>query len=96
MTFSVDDKIGEQLKCLAAKYDREPDAYLAELLDQAFNHGGTLPGAYVRPLKTPDWVHEIKPAFTPPPGKHWSDYVIGKWPGDETDAEILEALEKNS
>ena len=28
MTFTIDDEIGEQLKCLAAKYGREPDAYL--------------------------------------------------------------------
>ena len=96
MTFTIDDEMGAQLIKRAAEYGREPNAYLTELLDQAFNLDGTLPGGYVRPLKTPDWVCAIKPAFSPEPGKHWTDYVVGKWPGNETDDEIFEALEKNS
>ncbi len=37
-----------------------------------------------------------RPADTPPPGKTWQDMVIGQWPGDETDEEIMEFLEEIS
>lgn len=31
-----------------------------------------------------------------PPGKTWIDMVVGQWPGDETDEQVREALEKLS
>ena len=37
-----------------------------------------------------------QPARKPPEGKTWADMVVGKWPGDETDEEIREFLEKLS
>ena len=36
------------------------------------------------------------PARKPPEGKTWADMVVGKWPGDETDEEIREFLERLS
>jgi hypothetical protein len=38
----------------------------------------------------------IRPGRPLPPGKTLQDVVAGKWPGDETDAEIRVALEKLS
>lgn len=57
-----------------------------------------------RANRTPEEVAAIRdeylalarPAKEPPPGKTWADMVIGKWPGDETDEEILAALERLS
>jgi predicted DNA-binding antitoxin AbrB/MazE fold protein len=37
-----------------------------------------------------------RPARPLPPGKTLSDMVEGKWPGDETDEQIREALERLS
>lgn len=37
-----------------------------------------------------------RPARPLPPGKTLSDMVEGKWPGDETDDQIREALERLS
>ena len=37
-----------------------------------------------------------RPRRIPPPGKTIADMVVGKWPGNETDAEIRAALEELS
>ncbi|MEO2089728.1 MAG: antitoxin family protein [Gemmataceae bacterium] len=37
-----------------------------------------------------------RPARPLPPGKTLSDMVEGKWPGDETDEQVREALERLS
>ncbi len=48
-------------------------------------------------MKTRDELERISRPPTPlPPGKTLSDMVEGKWPGDETDEQIREALEKLS
>jgi hypothetical protein len=41
-------------------------------------------------------VRTYKPRRELPPGKTLEDMVAGKWPGDETDDQIREALEKLS
>lgn len=39
---------------------------------------------------------EMEPPRPLPPGKTLADILYGKWPGDETDEEVLAALEKLS
>ena len=39
---------------------------------------------------------EMEPPRPLPPGKTLEDMISGKWPGDETDEEVLRALEKLS
>ena len=39
---------------------------------------------------------EMEPPRPLPPGKTLEDVISGKWPGDETDKQILQALEKLS
>src|SRR5438477_12196420 len=41
-------------------------------------------------------LNELKQPDTPPPGQDWLALATGKWPGNETDAEIDAALEKLS
>jgi antitoxin component of MazEF toxin-antitoxin module len=41
-------------------------------------------------------METYKPARTVPPGKTLADMVAGKWPGNETDAQIFEALQELS
>ena len=39
---------------------------------------------------------EMEPPRPLPPGKTLEDMISGKWPGDETDEEVLRALERLS
>ena len=89
MVITLNDEINEQLNALAAQYGGDPDAYVGELLDQAINRGGTLPQGYVRPLKTSDWVRALKPACPATDGTNGLHRIVGKWPGDETEEELL-------
>jgi hypothetical protein len=43
-----------------------------------------------------EYLALARPGKPLPPGKTWADMVIGQWPGDETDEEILAALERLS
>ena len=40
----------------------------------------------------PQSLDELRPQVPPPPGMTGLQFVEGKWPGDETDAELLAAL----
>lgn len=40
----------------------------------------------------PKSLDELRPRRLPPPGKTAMDMVIGQWPGDETEEELLAAL----
>lgn len=51
----------------------------------------TLAALRARPV--PQTLDDLKPRLAPAPGKTWADYVIGQWPGDETDEQIAAALE---
>ena len=40
----------------------------------------------------PQSLAELKPRLQPPPGKTPMEIIVGQWPGDETDEELLAAL----
>ncbi len=48
---------------------------------------------YVRPTSPPDWVLALKPRNPATDGTNGLHRVIGQWPGDETEEELL-ALER--
>ena len=48
---------------------------------------------YVRPTTPPDWVLALTTRNLPNDGTNGLHRVIGKWPGDETEEELL-ALER--
>jgi hypothetical protein len=82
-----------QLHREAAEAGVEPEQYLAELI----KHQLTL--AALEMLKNrprPRSLDELKPRIPTPPGTSWLAQVMGKWPGEETDAEIERALEELS
>ena len=54
---------------------------------------GDAPLVYARPTTTPDWVLALKPRNPATDGTNGLHRVIGKWPGDETEEELL-ALER--
>jgi hypothetical protein len=39
---------------------------------------------------TPD---DLRPRIAPPPGSNGLEHVLGHWPGDESDAALMSALE---
>ena len=41
-------------------------------------------------------LSRLQPRHLPPAGQNWLSLVMGKWPGDETDEEIIAALERIS
>ena len=41
-------------------------------------------------------LRKLKPKNPPPPGSNGMDQIIGQWPGDETEEEVMEALERLS
>ena len=92
MIFTIDDEMGAKIKTRAAEYGRQPDALISELLVQALKPGKLL-GEPATAGKSPGWVADIKPAFTPAPGKTWTDYLVGEWPGDETDEDMMALAE---
>ena len=84
------------------------EMYLEELAESDANRTGEEDplAAAIRRLtsRTPEQVladrEEILRSSPPPrplpPGKTLADVVVGTWPGDETDEEIFEMLEKLS
>ncbi len=48
--------------------------------------------AGLKDRRVPQSLDELKPRKQPPPGKTAMEMVIGKWPGDETEEELLAAL----
>lgn len=43
-----------------------------------------------------EYLALVRPGKPIPEGKTFADMVVGQWPGDETDEEILDALERLS
>ncbi len=48
--------------------------------------------AGLRSRRIPQSLDELQPRKQPPPGKTAMDMVYGRWPGDETEEELLAAL----
>jgi hypothetical protein len=46
--------------------------------------------------RAPRSLADLKARLPSPPGTSWLEQVRGQWPGDETDEELYEALEKMS
>jgi hypothetical protein len=46
--------------------------------------------------RAPRALGDLKPRIPSPPGTSWLEQIRGQWPGDETDEEVFEALEKMS
>ena len=45
-----------------------------------------------QPWRTPQSLDELGPRQPAPPGMTAMEYIAGKWPGDETDQELLTSL----
>lgn len=74
-----------------------------ELREEAGRQGATLDDfaqqalmekliAGLKNRRIPQSLDEIKPRRLPPPGKTAMEMIVGQWPGDETDEELLAAL----
>lgn len=50
--------------------------------------------AELRAWRTPQSLDELKPRALPPPGMTAMEYIRGKWPGDETEEELLATLKE--
>ena len=72
----------------AAKLGLTPD----EMLRQAAVEKMEALIAGLKNLRVPQSLDELKPRLLPPPGKTAMQMIVGQWPGDETDEEILQAL----
>lgn len=48
--------------------------------------------AGLKDRRIPQSLDELRPRRLPPPGKTAMQMIVGQWPGDETDEEILQAL----
>lgn len=49
-----------------------------------------IPG--VNDYRVPQSLEELKPLVPPPPGMTAMQFIEGKWPGDETEEELLATL----
>ncbi len=48
----------------------------------------------VKNWRTPQSLDELKPRVPPPPGMTAMEFIRGKWPGDETEEELLATLKE--
>ncbi|MDQ2799292.1 MAG: hypothetical protein M3Y13_06580 [Armatimonadota bacterium] len=46
----------------------------------------------IKNWRTPQSLDELKPRVPPPPGMTAMQFIEGKWPGDETEEELLATL----
>jgi hypothetical protein len=95
MTFTVDlpPAIVEQLREAATRAGQDIDEYLKSLVEDRLR---LLALEALKERKPPQTLAELKPRIPPPPGSNGLDQIIGRWPGDESDAEIDAALEELS
>ena len=63
-----------------------------ELFQQAAREKMQALIAGLKDRRVPQSLDEIKPRRLPPPGRTAMQMIVGQWPGDETDEEILQAL----
>lgn len=52
--------------------------------------------AALRERPVPQTLDDLKPRLSPPAGSNGMEFLVGQWPGDETDEEIAAALERLS
>ena len=82
-----------RLRQRAAQEGQDPERFAAELVEDALREGAPAVTTYVRPTTPPAWLADLKPANPPTDGTNGMHRVFGKWPGDETEEELL-ALER--
>ena len=82
-----------QLQAQAARAGQEPAEYLTQLVQQQLMLAAL---EALKDRKRPSSLDELQPRRPSPPGTSWLAQVAGKWPGDETDEQILKALEELS
>lgn len=91
--FDLPPHIEEQLREEAASSGQQPDEYARSLVQRQL---------VIRELETlrhrhsPQSLDELHARRPSTPGKSWLEEIRGQWPGDETDAEIDQALESLS
>jgi hypothetical protein len=85
ITLEVTPEMEQELEDEASRRNQT----LEELTKQALMRT-LIEGLKERPI--PQSLAELKPRRLPPPGKTAMEMVIGQWPGDETEEELLAAL----
>ncbi len=85
VTLELTPELEAALKEEAARQGVTPEGLSEQAAMQALIAG-------LKDRRIPQSLDEIKPRRLPPPGKTAMRMVVGQWPGDETDEEILQAL----
>lgn len=85
ITLEVGPKMEQELAEEAARQGKT----IEELTKQSLMRT-LIEGLKDRPV--PQSLADLKPRKLPPPGKTAMEMVMGKWPGDETEEELLAAL----
>lgn len=101
LTLTVSEELIYQLEAQAKALGQETIDYASERFATALNLPQkrlapntiwvTNEPVYVPPTAPPDWLAAIQPA-----NPTRLEQVVGQWPGEETDEEIRQALERLS
>ena len=90
ITLDLPPEAEARLQQEAARHGQGANEFVTGLLEQQVSF------LLSRPTEPPAWVADLKPRDPAYADKNGFADIVGKWPGDESDAVVAAALEKLS
>lgn len=94
MNTNIQDALPEDLARRLEEIASERGLSPVEVVQRHFQTSDVAAPGETQRWRAPQSLDELKPRALPPPGMTAMEYIAGKWPGDETEEELLAALKE--